>query len=134
MSEAKPEAPAKILVPAAAETGTTAIRRVRLAKVLAATANAKIPGMARPPKQAGANGTKAKKPRPEGHRYKLANDEYAQLTALKRRLETLGSSVRRSELLRAGLLLLVAMDDDQLKMTVALAGVGKSVSLPQQAA
>ncbi|MDO8341465.1 MAG: hypothetical protein Q7T59_05840, partial [Candidatus Woesebacteria bacterium] len=65
---------------------------------------------------------------------KLADDDYAQLTALKQRLEALGSSVKRNELLRAGLLLLVAMNDEQLKMTLALAGFGKPVSLPQQAA
>lgn len=120
MPEAKPAAVAKILVPAAAESGTTAIRRVRLAKALA--------------KQAGTNETKGKKQKPGSHRYKLADDEHAQLTALKQRLETLGRSVKRSDLLRAGLLLLVAMNDEQLKTTVALAGVGKRVSLPQQAA
>jgi hypothetical protein len=63
---------AKKLVPAAAESGTTAIRRVRLAKALAA---------------------KRKKQKPGGRRYKLADDEYAQLTALKQRLESLGSSI-----------------------------------------
>lgn len=134
MPEAKSEAPVKMLVPTAAESGTTPIRRVRLAKALAARPTAKIPGMTRPPKQAGSNGTKGKKLKPGSHRYKLADDDYAQLTALKQRLETLGSSVKRSELLRAGLLLLVAMNDEQLKMTLALAGVGKPVSLPQQAA
>lgn len=134
MSEAKPQAPAKTLVPTAAESGTTAIRRVRLAKALAAKPNARIPGLNKPPKQAGAKETKAKKPKPQPHRYKLTDDEHAQLTALKQRLETLGSSVKRGELLRTGLLLLLAMNDEQLKMTVALAGVGKRVSLPQQAA
>lgn len=134
MPEANPVAPAKALVPAAAESGTTALRRVRLAKALAASANAKIPGMTRPPKAAGSNEKKPRKPKSESHRYKLADDEYAQLTALKQRLETLGSTVKRSELLRAGLLLLTAMNDEQLKATVALAGVGKRVSLPRQAA
>jgi hypothetical protein len=134
MSEAKAEAPARTLVPTAAESGTTAIRRVRLAKALATTPNAKIPGLTRPPKQAGAKETRTKKPKPPSHRYKLTDDEHAQLTALKQRLETLGSSVKRSELLRAGLLLLLAMNDEQLKMTVTLAGVGMRVSLPPQAA
>ncbi len=124
MPEAKSEAAARTLVPTAAESGTTAIRRVRLAKALAAKPGAKIPGMSRPPKPDGANATRAKKPKPGPRRYKLADDEYAQLTALKRRLETLGSSIKRSELLRAGLLVLVAMNDDQLKRAVAgVAGV-----------
>lgn len=134
MSEAKAEAPARTLVPTAAESGTTAIRRVRLAKALATTPNAKIPGLARPPKQPGAKEIKTKKPKPPSHRYKLTDDEHAQLTALKQRLETLGSSIKRRELLRTGLLLLLAMNDEQLKITVALAGVGKRVRLPQQAA
>jgi len=134
MPEAKSVAPAKALVPAAAESGTTAIRRVRLAKALAATPNAKIPGMTRPPKQAGSDGKKAKKPKPESHRYKLAGDEFARLTALKLRLETLGRNVKRSELLRAGLLVLMAMNDDQLKRAVARVAGVESVSPLQQAA
>lgn len=134
MPEAKSEAPVKMLVPTAAESGTMAFRRVRLAKALAARPKAKISGLTRPPKQTGANGAKGNKFKPGSHRFKLADDDYAQLTALKQRLETLGSSVKRNELLRAGLLLLVAMNDEQLKMTLALAGFAKPVSLPQQAA
>lgn len=42
MPAAKTEAPAKMLVPAAAETGTAASRRVRLAKAPAAKPTAKI--------------------------------------------------------------------------------------------
>lgn len=134
MSAAKPEAAAKTRVPAAAESGTRAIRRIRLTKALAATAKATIPGMTRPPKHVGAKETKGKRQKPQSHRYKLTDDEHGQLTALKRRLEALGSSVKRSELLRVGLLLLAAMDDEQLKMMAALAGVGKPVSVPRQAA
>lgn len=134
MPAAKTEAPAKMLVPAAAETGTAAIRRVRLAKALAAKPTAKISGMAKPPKKAGTNGTKAKKLKPGSRRYKLADGEYVQLTALKQRLEALGSRIKRSELLRTGLLLLVAMSDDQLKRAVALAGVVEPAGISQQAA
>lgn len=134
MPEAKSVAPAKAFVPAAAESGTTAIRRVRLAKALAATPNAKIPGMTRPPKQAGSDGERAKKPKSGSHRYKLADDEYARLTVLKQRLETLGRSVKRGELLRAGLLVLMALNDDQLKSAVARVAGVESVSPLQQAA
>ena len=55
-------------------------------------------------------------------------------TALKQRLEALGSRVKRSELLRTGPLVLLAMNDDQLKRAVALAGVVEPRSLSQQAA
>jgi hypothetical protein len=134
MPEARSGAAARTLVPSAAESGTTAIRRVRLAKALAAKPSAKISDMSRPPKPDGANATKAKKRKPGPRRYKLADEEYAQLTALKRRLETLGSSIRRSELLRAGLLVLVAMNDDQLKRAVAsVSGVGPVTPLQQAA-
>lgn len=134
MPAAKTEAPARILVPTAAESGTTAIRRVRLAKALAATPAAKKSGVTRTPDQPGNNGAKAKKPKPGSHRYKLPDDEYAQLTALKQRLETLGSRVKRSELLRAGLLLLVAMNDEQLKKAVARVGAIEFSGQSQQAA
>lgn len=134
MSEAKSEAAARTLVPAAAESGTTAIRRVRLAKALGAKPAAKMPGMPRPPERDGAKATKANKRKAGPRRYKLADDEYAQLTALKQRLETLGSSVKRSALLRAGLLVLVAMNDDQLKRAVACVAAVESVGPMQQAA
>lgn len=62
--------------------------------------------------------TKLKKPRAGSNRYKFPDDEYAQLTALKQRLMTLGLDVKRSELLRAGLMLLLAMGDVQLKKAV----------------
>ncbi|MDP2135863.1 MAG: hypothetical protein Q8J99_19840 [Sulfuritalea sp.] len=134
MPAAKTEAPARVLVPTAAETGTTAVRRVRLAKALAATSAAKKSGMTRAPDQSGISGAKAKKFKPGSHRYKLPDDEYAQLTALKQRLETLGSQVKRSELLRAGLLLLVAMNDEQLRKAVARVAVIEFASHSQQAA
>lgn len=135
MPATKTEAPAKVLVPTAAETGTVAIRRVRLAKALAARPTAKITGMTRPPKLAGSDVKKPKKPKSGSHRYKLADDDYAQLSALRDRLQVLGRRVKRGELLRAGLLLLVAMSDDQLKKAVDRVGpVASSAALEQQAA
>lgn len=116
------------------EARPAAPRRVRLAKALAATPTAKIPGMTRPPKQAGSNGKKLKKPKSGSNRYKLPDDEYARLGALKQRLELLGIPVRKSGLLRAGLLLLVAMNDVQLKKAVAGLVVGESAGHPQRAA
>ena len=116
------------------EARPAAPRRVRLAKALAATPTAKIPGMTRSPKQAGSNGKKLKKSKSGRNRYKLPDDEYAGLGALKQRLEMLGIQIRKSGLLRAGLLLLVAMNDVQLKKAVAGLEVGESAGRPQGAA
>ena len=135
MHAAKTGTPARMLVPAAAETGTTAIRRVRLAKALAARPAPKISGMPQPAMQAGSDGGKAKKRKPEVHRYKLADEDHAQLSALKDRLKILGRRVKRGDLLRAGLLLLAAMSDDQLKRAVDRAGaVEASAARGRQAA
>ncbi|MCB1940615.1 MAG: hypothetical protein KDI53_00965 [Candidatus Accumulibacter sp.] len=90
--------------------------------------------MTSPPKPAGAKATKAKRQKPESRRCTLTGDEHAQLGARKQRPETLDRSAKIGELLRTGLLLLLAMHDEPLKMAVALAGVGKRVSLPRQAA
>lgn len=125
MPAAVPVATARVLVPAAAESSSAGKpRRVRLAKALAATAAAQTPGLAVRPK-----GRKAKKSKPGSNRYKLPDHEFAQLTALKQRMETLGIGVRRSELLRAGLMLLVAMNDAQLQKAVAAVGRIESADL-----
>lgn len=76
--------------------------------------------------------TKAKQRKSASNRYKLPDDEYAQLTALKQRLQTLGTSVKKSQLLRAGLALLVAMNDAQLTKTMAKIGVVKAECQPQR--
>ncbi|MDP2822082.1 MAG: hypothetical protein Q8O52_05305 [Sulfuritalea sp.] len=79
--------------------------------------------MTTPAKQRKSNEAKAQNLKPGSNRYKLPDEEYAQLTALKQRLETLGTRVKKSELLRAGLVLLVAMNDAQLKKAVSRAGL-----------
>lgn len=120
MSAANPTARPRALVPAAAESSDEGRpRRIRLAKALAATAAAQIPDMALPPKRRKSEGAKAKKHSPGSNRYKLPDNELAQLNALKRRLGILGFGVKRSELMRAGLMLLVAMNDAQLQKAVA---------------
>lgn len=48
-------------------------------------------------------------------KFTLLADEYAQLAALKQRLAAQGASVKKSELLRAGLLLLAELDDSELR-------------------
>ena len=52
-------------------------------------------------------------------KFTLLADEYAQLAVLKERLAVQGVSVKKSELLRAGLLLLAALDDSELQAALA---------------
>ena len=63
--------------------------------------------------------TKALKVKMERDSFTMPKDEYAQLTLLKARLTALGQPAKKSELLRAGIKLLVAMSDNTLKMTLA---------------
>lgn len=69
---------------------------------------------------------KADKDKPKTNKVKMERDsftmpkeEYAQIATLKKRLEALDKPVKKSELLRAGLKLLSAMDDAALKATLA---------------
>ncbi len=52
-------------------------------------------------------------------KFSLPADEYAQLAALKERLAAQGVAVKKSELLRAGLMQLVALDDGELSAALA---------------
>lgn len=52
-------------------------------------------------------------------KFTLLAEEYALLAALKQRLAVQGVSVKKSELLRAGLLLLVSLDDGALQAALA---------------
>ena len=52
-------------------------------------------------------------------KFSLLADEYAQLVALKQRLAAQGVSVKKGELLRAGLLLLTTLDDGELQAALA---------------
>jgi hypothetical protein len=52
-------------------------------------------------------------------KFSLPADEFAKLAGLKQRLSEQGLVVKKSELLRAGLMLLAALDDDDLKEIVA---------------
>lgn len=52
-------------------------------------------------------------------RFTIPETEYEQLVDLKKRLSALGFSIKKSELVRAGLLLLTAMDDAKLKAATA---------------
>lgn len=52
-------------------------------------------------------------------KFSLLADEQAQLVELKQRLAAQGTPVKKSELLRAGLQLLAALDDDELQAALA---------------
>lgn len=58
--------------------------------------------------------------------FTMPKDEYAQLAKLKARLAELGQPAKKSELLRAGVMLLVAMTDTRLKATMAAIPVIKT--------
>jgi hypothetical protein len=134
MPTAKNVATIAKLVPIAAESSTvTRANRARLSKVLAAGAGAKPPGSAMPAKQPKSNGGKQKKLKLVSNRCKMPDTEYAQLTALKKRLIVLGIGMKKSELLRAGLKLLVNMDDGQLKKAVAKVELAKTSGLATKA-
>jgi hypothetical protein len=62
---------------------------------------------------------KPQKVKMERDSFTMPKEEYAQLTLLKARLTTLGQPAKKSELLRAGIKLLVAMSDNTLKTTLA---------------
>ncbi len=74
------------------------------------------------PKKTIKNVTKKDKPekiKMERDSFTMPKDEYAQITLLKARLTSLGQPAKKSELLRAGIKLLVAMSDNTLKTTLA---------------
>jgi hypothetical protein len=68
---------------------------------------------------------KATKIRLVRDRFTIPESEYEQLAQLKKRLSTLGFAIKKSELLRAGLLQLVAMDDAKLKAATAKLSVAR---------
>lgn len=58
--------------------------------------------------------------------FTMPKDEYAQLAVLKKRLSVLGQSVKKSELLRAGIKSLSEMTDTKLKSSLAALPVIKT--------
>ena len=62
---------------------------------------------------------KAPKLKMERDSFTMPKAEYAQIYILKDKLIKLGQPAKKSELLRAGLMLLSAMDDEKLKATMA---------------
>lgn len=116
---------ARKLVPTAAESSNgTQAGRIRLSKALAARPAAKPSGL---------EGAKPTKPMRVVSRCKLPAHEHEQLAALKKRLLALGIDIKKSQLLRAGLMLLVAMNDVQLRKSVADVEFTTLGSLPENA-
>ncbi|WP_229008850.1 hypothetical protein [Methylophilus sp. Leaf408] len=66
-----------------------------------------------------ADKSKTPKVKMERDSFTMPKDEYAQIAALKKRLEAAGKAVKKSELLRAGLKLLSGLDDTKLKAALA---------------
>ncbi len=86
------------------------------AKPTAAAKNVK-----KPVKRSPSSDKKTKQPKVKMERdsFTMPKEEYAQITVLKARLQTLGQPAKKSELLRAGVMLLAAMSDSTLKTTLA---------------
>jgi len=70
--------------------------------------------------------SKSQKVKMERDSFTMPKDEYSQLGLLKTRLAALGQPAKKSELLRAGIKLLVAMSDNTLKITLAKVPVIKT--------
>lgn len=118
---------AKPATPVAAKpTGKPVIKPAGAAKKAAATPAIKVVNKVATPAREKLEKDKLDKDKPKTSKVKMERDsftmpkeEYAQIATLKKRLETLEKPVKKSELLRAGLKLLSAMDDAALKATLA---------------
>lgn len=69
---------------------------------------------------------KPEKIKMERDSFTMPKDEYAQISLLKARLNSMGQPAKKSELLRAGIKLLAAMSDLTLKTTLAKIAVIKT--------
>jgi len=114
-----PATPVKRVRTSAAPPTVNKSGRVRLSKALAKKPAAKPLSLETQPLPKKGNGASLKKFKLRTNRYRIPENEYAQLTALKKRVLALGVSAKKSELLRAGLMLLAALDDGQLKKAMA---------------
>jgi len=70
--------------------------------------------------------SKTSKVKMERDSFTMPKEEYAQIATLKKRLEVAGQPAKKSELLRAGLKLLAALDDAALKAALASVPVIKT--------
>jgi len=120
MSVVKTAAATPKLVASVPESSTASrARRVRLSKALAAISTEKSARKRSPAKQPKRDEARSGKVKLRSERYTIPDNEYAQFAVLKKRLLALGVSAKKSQLLRAGLLLLATMNDARLKTAVA---------------
>ncbi|MEZ0209907.1 MAG: hypothetical protein ACAH08_03075 [Methylophilus sp.] len=111
--------------PASKPTAKVATKPAATAPKKAAPAAQKpLAKVASNPASAGSKTVAAEKPKVpkvkmERDSFTMPKDEYAQIAALKKRLEGAGKAVKKSELLRAGLKLLSGLDDTKLKAALA---------------
>ena len=94
--------------------------------VVSTPASAKPPVVKTPVAKALTAKMKTEKVKMERDSFTMPKDEYAQIAILKKRLETLGKPVKKSELLRAGLKLLAGMNDVALQAGLAAIPVIKT--------
>jgi len=83
------------------------------------------------PKEVEPNKPQLKKPKLIRDSYAIPSDEYAKLQQLKERCLAKGQTVKKSELLRAGILKLAAMRDTELLKIIASIASSKIVVPPK---
>jgi len=95
-------------------TPRKAVKAVTTKKPVVAQQVAAVPQAAKPVKPA-----KVKKPKMVRDSFTMPKDEYVVIDSLKVRSGKLGQSVKKSELLRAGIKALAAMSDIQFKAALS---------------
>ena len=100
---------------------TKARNKKALADALAAARAVKIPPAPEQPllPKAPAKPAKGKRPKLVRDSFTMPENEYAQIAGLKKRMAGLGGDVKKSELLRAGLGLLAALQNKELAAVMA---------------
>lgn len=100
---------------------TKARNKKALAEALAVARAVKIPPAPEMPliPKAAAKPAKGKPPRLVRDSFTMPENEYAQIAVLKKRMAGLGGDVKKSELLRAGLGLLAALQNKELATVMA---------------
>ena len=99
----------------------TAVQKTVASKPAAPKAKAPVakkPAAAAAP-VATAEKAKSAKIKMERDSFTMPKEEYAQIATLKKRMETVGKPVKKSELLRAGLKLLSGLEDAALQAALA---------------
>jgi hypothetical protein len=98
----------------------SAVKKVTIKKPVAKVAPQKVAKVVKPIKE------KTPKLKMERDSFTMPKAEYAQFYVLKDRMVKLGSPVKKSELLRAGIMQLSAMTDAALKLAIAKVPVIKT--------